>query len=392
MARFTQRNGKWQVIIELGRDERTGKRLRHTKDGFKTKKEAISFATAKENEVLNGISPLSSKVLLKDFLADWYTNHVSKTLAINTKNNYRSRIDTHILPYLGNMQLNKIKATDIQKFYYYLMEKPMKSGSAKKVIQVLTNCFKYAKKLNMISTVPTDIEYFKDEKEDQLKVWDEDQLAYFLNELNDAYLYVPVLIASLTGIRIGELCGLRWENVDLDNNQIYIREQVIQDKENKELVHTAILKTTRSNRNINIPPILVDMLKEIKSVKAKTISKVNDFIILNREGYMCNPRNVSMEFTKKVSKYKDSFEEKKKTLSDEDIKNYIQLPQITFHDLRHTHATILLFNGENIKVISKRLGHTSTKLTWDIYSHVLPAMEERTANLLENIFKSKLKI
>lgn len=392
MARYYQRNNKWQVIIELGIDERTGKRLRHTKDGFKTKREALAYATVKENELLNGINPLSSKVLLKDFITDWYDNHISKTLAINTKNNYRSRIDTHIIPYLGNMQLSKIKVTDIQKFYYHLMEKDMKSSSAKKVIQALTNCFKYAKKLNMISSVPTDIEYFKDEKDQKIKVWDEAQLTYFLNEINEDYLYMPVLIASLTGIRIGELCGLRWENTDLDNNQIYIKEQVIQDKENMKLIHTSILKTSRSNRNIYIPPILVEILKEIQPIKSTTISKINDFVILNRDGGMSNPRNISMEFTKRVSKFKDSVEEKKKTLSDEDLQHYLQLPPITFHGLRHTHATILLLNGENIKVISKRLGHTSTQLTWDTYSHVLPVMEERTANLLEDIFKSKLKV
>ena len=99
---------------------------------------------------------------------------------------------------------------------------------------------------------------------------------------------------------------------------------------------------------------------------------------------MCNPRNISVEFSKKVAKYK---------LSIDDIPNpvegYLQLPQITFHDLRHTHATILLKHGENIKVIAERLGHTSVKITLDTYSHVLPSRTEHTANLLENIFNMK---
>ena len=265
MARFNQRNNKWQVVIELGRDELTGKRLRHTKDGFKTKKEAQSYALIKENELLNGINHSSNKILLKDFIDDWFTNHVCKTLGINTIANYKSRINTHILPYLGEMQLCKIKNTHIQKFYYNIMNKGIKAATAKKVIQTLNSCFKYAKKLNLVSINPVDIEFFKDDKEETVKVWTEDQLLYFLNEIKNDYLYLPVLIASLTGIRIGELCGLRWENIDTTNNLIYIKEQVLYDKISKKLIHTNILKTSKSNRVISIPQMLSILLDVLRS-------------------------------------------------------------------------------------------------------------------------------
>ena len=99
MARYNKRNDKWQVIIELGRDERTNKRLRHTKDGFKTKKEAIAYATIKENELLNGLVPNNNKILLKDFITEWYDKHITKTMSINTISNYKSRIETHIIPF-----------------------------------------------------------------------------------------------------------------------------------------------------------------------------------------------------------------------------------------------------------------------------------------------------
>lgn len=390
MARYYQRSNKWQVVIELGIDERTGKRLRHTKDGFKTKREAIAYATQREIELLNGINPINSKVLLKDFIMDWYNNHISKTLALNTISNYKSRIETHIIPYMGNMKLNKITTADVQKFYYHLMDKKLKPYTAKRIIQVLTSCFKYAKKLNLISIIPTDIEYFKDECEDKVKVWDEIQLNYFLSKINNNYLYLPVFTTVLTGMRIGELCGLRWSNVDLEKGEIYVCEQVIQDKISKTLVHTNILKTSKSNRKISIPPILIKVLSNIKPNKNILIEKINDFVILNRDGGMCKPRNLSMNFTKVVAKYKKSLDDFKTEKEIAPI-GYMQLPQITFHDLRHTHATILLLHGENIKVISERLGHKSTKITLDTYSHVLPKMEKYTANLLENIFNNNLK-
>lgn len=90
---------------------------------------------------------------------------------------------------------------------------------------------------------------------------------------------------------------------------------------------------------------------------------------------MCNPRNVSMNFTKKLERFNKSLQDDNKAL-----------PKISIHGLRHTHATILLLKGENIKVISKRLGHTSTQITWDTYSHVLPEMEKKTADLLDIMF------
>jgi len=90
-----------------------------------------------------------------------------------------------------------------------------------------------------------------------------------------------------------------------------------------------------------------------------------------------------MDFTKKVAKY--TLDDKIKN-SKKEIIDYMQLPQVSIHGLRHTHATILLLKGENIKVISERLGHKSIKITMDTYSHVLPSMKKQTAELLNNIF------
>lgn len=377
MARITERNGKYKVVIELGKNAQ-GKRIRHTKEGFKTKKDAKAYATIKENELLNGILPTNNKILLKDFILKWYSDYIcNSNLALNTITNYKVRIETHIIPYFGNMQISKIQVMDVQNFYYDLIKSNLKPNTAKRVILVLKKCLNYAQKMNIINKVPCDIEYIQEKREYRIKVWTEEELIYFLNEIKDTYLYFPVLLAAFTGMRIGELCGLRYSNVDLENSRIRICEQTINDKINKKLIHTNILKTSKSNRQITIPTFLKDAISKNSSFKNC------DFVITNRYGEMCNPRNLSMDFTKKVSKY---------TLpaSDESPIGYKQLPKISFHDLRHTHATILLLHGENIKVISERLGHESIKITLDTYSHVLPSMEEHTSILLDNIFKNKV--
>lgn len=190
---------------------------------------------------------------------------------------------------------------------------------------------------------------FKTKKvqQDKEKVvaWDDNQLKFFLNQIKGTQLYLPALIISLTGLKIGKMCGLRWDNVDFEEGAIHIREQVIIDKKNHKLIHAKILKTDSAYRSVSIPPVLIDILSKHKIEQPQSNEK--GFVILDKDN--SNPRNVSMDFTKKVAKYKDTLEDKIKK-SKKEITDYMQLPQFSIHGLRHTHATILLLKGENIKV------------------------------------------
>lgn len=383
MASYRQLdNKKWEVTIDLGRNPSTGKRMRKFKSGFKTKKEATAYANSFSVDVENGLNVIDNKILLKDFIMSWYNDYKIKTLSLNTRSNYESRINTHIIPQLGNIEIGKLNTATVQQFYNDLIKKGNKPSSCKKIMETLSGCFKYAKKLKLINYIPTDIDKIRQDNE-KIVVWDDIQLKFFLNQIKNSNLYMPALVIGLTGLRIGEMCGLRWDNVNLEEGVIYIREQVIIDKKNHKLIHSKILKTDTAFRDVSIPQTLCNILTQHKSEQPQ--SNEEGFVILDRDNNMCNPRNVSMDFTKKVAKYKDTLDDKISN-SKKEITNYMQLPQFSIHGLRHTHATILLLKGENIKVISERLGHKSTQITWDTYSHVLPSMKKQTADLLDNIF------
>lgn len=383
MASYRQlANKKWEVTIDLGRDSATGKRMRKFKSGFKTKKEAMTFANSFSVDVANGLNVIDNKILLQDFMKSWYDDYKMATLSINTRSNYESRMNTHIIPQLGNIEIGKLNAATVQQFYNNLIKKGNKPNSCKKIMETLSSCLKYAKKLKLINYLPTDIEKVQQIKE-KVVAWDDNQLKFFLNEIKGTQLYLSALVISLTGLRIGELCGLRWDNVELEEGAIHIREQIIIDKKNHKLIHQKILKTDSAYRSVSIPPVLINILSKHKLEQPQGNEK--GFVILDKDNNMANPRNVSMDFTKKVARYKDTLEDKIKK-SKKEIKNYMQLPQFSIHGLRHTHATILLLKGENIKVISERLGHKSTQITWDTYSHVLPSMKKQTADLLNTIF------
>ncbi|OOM16755.1 site-specific integrase [Clostridium saccharobutylicum] len=378
----TKNKPNWIVEGSFGTGK-DGKRLRIKRTGFRTQKEAEAFLNEYANNVNKGNIKVEAKnIIFGDFIAQWFNEHKSRTLSINTRTNYKSRIDTHIIPYLGRYKLTEIDTLMVQNFYNTLIGQGLKASSVKKIIETLNNCFKYAVKMRLIAILPTDIEKIPVEKP-KIEYWNKDQVDFFLDEIKKSSLFTPIFIDMLTGLRVAELCGLRWRDVDLDNGTIEVNGQVIFDRINKVLVPTEILKTDTSHRKISIPNILVEHLRAIKEEEKPQES---NFVIQDRYGLVCNPRNVSMRFTKAIAKYKKSIDEIEKETGQTPT-NYMKLPQITFHGLRHTHATLLISNGENIKVVSERLGHSDIATTLNTYTHVMDESKEKTASLLDEMFK-----
>lgn len=379
----TKNKPNWIVEASFGTGK-DGKRLRVKKTGFRTQKEAEAYLNEYANNVNKGNIKIEARnINFGEFIEQWFNDHKSKTLSINTKTNYSSRIYTHILPRLGRYKLTEIDNLTIQSFYNTLIEEGLKPSTVKKIIETLSNCFKYAKKMKLITSIPTDIEKMPLDKP-KIEYWNKGQLDFFLNSIKNTSLYTPILIDVLTGLRIAELCGLRWKDINFDNRSIEVNCQIIFDRLNNALVPTEVLKTDKSHRIIKIPNILVDHLKAVKEdIKPND----NNFIITNRYGLIFNPRNLSMNFTREVSKYKKSLDELEKELG-YTPKDYMQLQQITFHGLRHTHATLLILNGENVKVVSERLGHKDISTTLNTYTHVMEDMKENTASLLDKMFNN----
>lgn len=377
----------WRAQISLGYIN--GKKKLVKKQGFKNKKEAEKWVTETLNKYDKGyIIPSTNSILFEEFLMKWFDEFKSNTLSINTYTNYTSRINTHILPSLGSYKLTEINNVIVQDFYNKLIKEGLKPSSAKKVLEILNGCFKYAKKLKLIYNIPTDIEKVKSARP-LVESWNQDELNYFLNEIENEYLYFPVLLDSITGLRVGELCGLKWRDIELDKGYININGQVIHDKTTNNLTYTPILKTDTSNRSISIPEFLVNYLEYMYK---RYHQKKSDFVIKDRDGSMCHPRNISMDFSRRISKYKYSADEMNELYPDKDLSNYKQLRQITFHGLRHTHATLLILNGENIKVVSSRLGHKDIATTLQTYTHVIKDMEQNTATLLQKMFNDLIPV
>ena len=384
MASYNQLSKyNWQVVVSLGANSK-GARQRIKKQRIKTKKEAEFYVTNILNKKNKGyITPTTNNILFKDFIVKWFNEYKSNTIGLNTKNNYLSRINYHIIPELGHYKLTEITTSIIQDYYNSLInDKKLTPSSAKKIIETLGSCFKYAKKNKLIYDIPTEVEKVKLIKP-KIGYWTKSEVDFFLSNVKNTYIFTPTLISLLTGLRVAEVCGLRWSDVDLEENIINVTHQIVQDKISKVLILTDALKTNNSYRSISIPKVLKDHLKALKTYQN---ASNNDFVITDRTGGICNPRNLSMNFTKYISKFKLSKEEIE--IKGKDTSNYMMLPQITFHGLRHTHATILIFSGENIKIVSERLGHKDVTITLNTYAHIMDLNRKNTADTLNMLFSN----
>jgi integrase len=204
-----------------------------------------------------------------------------------------------------------------------------------------------------------------------MKVWDINQVRFFLENISNIkrpskYLSA-YLLAILKGMRQGEILGLRFKDIDFQLKQIFITQTLSHD--GKELRNGT--KTKAGIRTIHIPDVLINHLKNERKkileskLRYRNEYEDNDLVICTKNGKPVQPTNLLRGFKNDVRK--------------------IGLPILRFHDLRHTHATILIQQNINAKMIQERLGHSRIGITLDIYSHVLPSMQQEVARKLDEI-------
>ena len=189
MASYEQLSkDNWKATVSLGFDA-NGKRLKQRKQGFKRKKDAEKWVTETLSKKHKGyVATTESNILFKDYLVDkWFNLYKVHIISMNTKNDYISRMNTHIIPMLGSYKLTELKTSIMQDFYNHLInEKKIKAVSAKKVMDIITGCLKYAKTNKLIYELPTDIQKQKLEKP-KIKYWTKNEVNFFLSEIHANY-------------------------------------------------------------------------------------------------------------------------------------------------------------------------------------------------------------
>jgi integrase len=366
---FVKKEGSsWYFQAELGVDPHTGKRKRKKKRGFKTKREAEKALSQVEAEVTKGTYLEPSTMAFKDYLEQWFKG---KQTSLGPQSNkvYRGNIDFRIIPKLGHIPLCLITPLVIQNYVNELKEEGLANATISKLLKMVKSSLDTAKDLELIPKNPAEKIKIPVESTSVMNVWNQKEVKKFLTFSRSNLHFLVFHLALYTGMRQGEILGLRWEDVNFENGTISIRQTLSHD--GKTFLVGA--KTKTSIRTITLAEETLVLLKnqKLKFIKQKLVLGSsfidNDLVNYTTNGKPLNPSNIRRAFLKLIE------------VSD--------VPKIRFHDLRHTHATLLISNGTNIKVVAERLGHSNVKITLDCYYHVMPNMQKQVANQLSSILE-----
>jgi integrase len=365
-------DGKWVGSITL----ENGKRRVYY---GKTRKEVADKLKAAFHEQQQGTLIKSSTQTVAQFLTDWLENVHRRRVRPRTYERYSEVINLHIIPALGHYQLQKLTAQHVQAFYTRKEDEGLASTTIHYYHSVLHNALNVAVKWGLITKNVCDLVTPPRKERFDIKPLTEEQAQRLLAALRGHKWEALFTLALATGMRRGELIGLKWQDINFKTGTLQVVRvltRVPTKMPGREHVYIeAEPKTQKSRRNVVIAPFALEALKEhrIRQLEAKLKAgeawQEHDYVFCTMHGTHLNPNHIVEEFKK--------------------LLNQAGLPNIRFHDLRHSAASLLLSLGTHPKVVQELLGHTQIGMTLDVYSHLLPGMQEEAMSKLDEALKKQ---
>lgn len=359
---IAKKGNRYYIVVDIGDETRKQKWI----SGFRTRKEAEKELPRILNELNDGTYIEPSKQKYKDFIDDWLENRKSK-ISKNTYQTYKYLINAHVKPQLGKFRLDKLNSLAIDNFYTVLEKQGKSSATIKKIHSIIRASLEYALQYQLIKRNPASVVKPPAVKHKDIVVWDETEVIKFLDFVKDEWDYIVYHLALYTGMRKGEILGLKWKDIDFINNKIRVMRSYSKTGFSEG-------KTKNSRRVIDIDEDTIEYLikrkKEVSKDKLKMGPDYNDLdlVICRPTGEPVDVRNVNRRFDKLIERCEG-------------------LPRIRFHDMRHTHATLLLKMGVPVKVVAERLGHGSIEMTLNTYAHLLPSMQLEAVQIFSKNMK-----
>ena len=294
-----------------------------------------------------------------DYLDRFLKDVAVPTLRPKTVDSYRWLIERHIKPNLGHIELTKLRPDHLQSLYSKKLEEGLSKRSVQHMHAVIRRSLDQAMKWDLIYRNPASLVTAPTPDKKPPKTFSKSQAKTFLESVREHRWYPIYVLAITTGMRQGEILGLRWEDVDLDSGNLSVN-HTVQNLGGKIIEGTP--KTAGSRRTIALPGYTLDTLREYKETKGEN----EGLLFTTSSGRPVSPRNVLRHFHIALEK--------------------AGLQRIRFHDLRHTAATLLLQENVHPKIVQEMLGHSTISLTLDTYSHILPNIQQEAAEKMDKLF------
>ncbi|MSS43658.1 site-specific integrase [Anaerosalibacter bizertensis] len=370
-----KRGKRWYYYFDVGTIG--GKRKKIERVGGDTKAEALKALRKAITKYEYGyVEP--ENMTVEKYFVDWLENFIKANRKINTYNRYKSIINNSITPNIGGIKLSNLKPIHIENLLLEEKKKGLSGSTLQNIYVVMNSALNRAVKLQILYNNPCQhVERPKREKfvASTLTI---DEFHQILNSLNEDkyndYIFSFILkIVLETGLRRGELAGLEWENIDLDNNILTIKNNLVY---SHGKVYLDTPKTEEGERTLYFSDTIKQLFKKHKEIQDKNKEKYGQYYIKN----IFNNRECDFIITWENGKYlHPSYYTKRfnRILKKLDLNE-----KVRFHDLRHTNASFLLSLGVDFKTIQERLGHSDINTTLNIYSHVSMEMQKEAVNKL----------
>ena len=335
MAKVRKRKDTGKYVIDY-RDA-SGKRCQITAGTNKKHAEAM-LAEIQYKLQIGEYDFARKKIAFSEFAHNWMGKYAKPHVKESTYHHYEKMINSYLIPFFGDTHLNRINHEKGQDYLSYMLERGLSPKTINDTMVPFKQMFKHAVSWGYLSH--NTVQYVKPLKLPyrEMDFFTPDEIRIFLKNVRPQF-YPLFLTAVLTGMRQGELLGLKWGDIDWDNCQIKVRRTYSCGK-------FTTPKSKYSLRSIDMAPTLAKVLKRFRHLKS-------DLVFCTEKGTPFNPVNlVNREFCPALTR--------------------AGLRRIRFHDLRHTYCALLISQGENPKYIQTQMGHASFKTTMDVYGHLMP--------------------
>ena len=375
-------NDSWAVVVNLGRDPVTGRRRQLWRSVKGTKREAEALLVQLLHQRDTGIDQLPGRLTTGDYLERWLGDYARTNTAPRTFETYESIVRKHLVPALGSIVISKLRPQHIQNYYSRALN--ARGATTKKLLsnrsvlhhhRVLREALSHAVRWQILTRNPADAVEPPRVERKEIPVPSPDALDKLLQAAQATPLYDLVHIAIMTGLRQGELLGLRWQDIDLGGRTLSVNQSLQWLRGVGPTFRSP--KTHRSRRPVVLSAATVQLLRRHRQQQLEDRLRLGpDYSDIGL--VFCQPTGSPID----PSNFRRTW---RRILKDADVGH------VRFHDLRHAHATQLLMAGIHPKIVQERLGHSSISMTMDTYSHVLPALQAEAVEKLEQWLADRRK-